>query len=74
LKRLCKTPHVAFVTREALWHPSLEVNKPGLRQFVRIPKGYAHGGFTMQWVAAGREDVAMVRFEMWRRRPRRPKK
>ena len=61
------------MTREALWHPSLDVKKPVLRQFVTVPKGYGHGGFSVEWVASGGVDLAMIRFEMWERR-RRAKK
>lgn len=65
-----KVRHVAFVSREAFWFSDLDPMAPGLRAFVRIPRGYAHGFFTVQWVNSSGRDFAMIRFEIWKKKRR----
>jgi hypothetical protein len=70
VKPSAKTPHIAFVTREALMHDSLDESKGGLRQFVRIPRTHAHGQFTVEWVESAGTSLAVMRFSVWKRKPR----
>ena len=67
-----KVPHIAFLTREALYFPSLDTSKPFLKTFVSVPKGYACSRFHVQWIESNGIPVAAVKFSMWKRRRRKP--